>query len=41
MAVTMRLVGPVKLAPFVGLVIDTVGGVLTAATVTEPSIVEK
>ena len=27
MAVTMRLVGAVKLAPFVGLVIDTVGGV--------------
>ena len=28
MAVTMRLVGPMKLAPFVGLVIDTVGAVI-------------
>ena len=33
MAVTMRLVGAVKLAPFVGLVIATVGGVLVMAEI--------
>src|SRR5688572_1579015 len=37
-AVIMRFVGPLKLAPFAGLVIDTVGGVFPPVTVTEPSI---
>src|SRR5687768_10642441 len=34
----MRLVDPSKLAPFAGLVIDTVGAVFPLVTVTEPSI---
>jgi hypothetical protein len=32
-AVTVRFVGPMKLAPFAGLVIDTAGAVFTAETV--------